>query len=280
MTLHFGKQVFISLKHIFYATSIVLGIYLASYEYKTYGANHTFTLFTSAAVAIYFFEVLAMYYEFDYKTILQRSSLDTLKKRLIIFHTLIIPAANIVVAVLLLLSTSSTFMTKFTMILVGVIFYIHFAFIRSSFEEKKHESILTGYGADLHKLLFIFLFISTAIFLTFDSVASSFAMTPLVFIGTGSIALSIYYVRLKSIRETAITSFALAYVITVITIIVQYLHLLRDTSPISASFFVFIIFFIYVSLTDSYYETGKLETSILVKYLAVVILSTILVFIV
>ncbi|MCA9381547.1 hypothetical protein KC678_04735 [Candidatus Dojkabacteria bacterium] len=269
-----SKYYLSQLKFLVFTAAIILGIYLAINEILDGNSFKNFLVFFFASVLIYLIEFSIIQQE---AFLNHQPKLNLANKKYrgkILFHFLFLPIANMSLLLITgLLQTSwTTFFTSAFVLGVSLILLLNHAREISLNHVNVRDDM--GLGPDIQKLVFIFFstIVAYSVLKNIDSPASQITVYNLYLVLVFLISFTIFLYRGYSKNDIFLNSIATGYVSMLLLVMIGILTLFKIEVAVGA--YITLIYYININLTDIYTETDKLDTSVLGKYLSMVILAT------
>ena len=269
-----SKYYITQIKFLVFSISIVLGVYLSLNEILTGNSFKNFIVFFFAAVLVYLIEF----------SIIQQDALINKKPKLnlanktyrsrIIFNFLFLPLSNMLLLLLIGITQInwSTFIISGIILTIALILILNHARKVSLTHTNLQDEI--GLGPDIQKLVFIFFasIVSYSVLKTIESPLQQFLIYALYCLLIFFISFSVFLYRDYTKQEILFNAGATSYVSMLLLIMIGFLTFYKIEFAVGA--YITLIYYININLTDIYNETGKLDTSVLGKYLSMVLLAT------
>ncbi len=269
-----SKQLLSFPRYIFFSIAIVLGVYLSVEEYTFANNIRNSIIFFFASIFIFFVEIVLLYGDlFKINNLSFRDNNKPLKKSFL-FNAIFLPIVNLIILMIYGLSGGTGFDYLISSLITFIGFVFLFNYIHSNHEEEMKNKAFEGVGTDIHKLILVYLLAMTVHNLFRESLSlwASFIAYLLFFIILFFLLLTINYYRRNSKNEIFINAAFGSYVSSLTLLI---LNIVFESVPsYFIGLYVLVVLYSILALTETYYETNKLESSVLGKYLSMVLLAT------
>ncbi len=275
-----SKHVLRYARYSFFSIAILLGTFLSVEEFTIAQNLRNFLIFFISSVFIFLIEIFLLYGDLlKFNNLSLPKDNKTIRKTFL-FNVIFIPVVNLVILMIYGLSGGSGFSYFLSSIILFLGFVGLFKYVDSNHEEEMRVKSYEGVGIDSHKLILVYL-LSISVHKIFSETLNiylSFVVFILFFFILFFLLITLNYYKRNSKDVIFFNSSSIAYISSIVLLILNLGF--KDVPSSFIGLHVVLTFYSLLALTEIYFDTKKLETSILGKYLSMVLLATAILFLI